>query len=1225
MQYRLLLPALTLVLTGCGGGGGDSAPAQYQVSAQAGSGGSISPGSATVTAGQSTQFTVTPLASHRIDSVTGCNGSLTGQTYTTGSINTACSVQANFALKTYQLTASANQGGTITPASQTVAHGNSASFTLAPLDGYDIKSVTGCDGVLNGTSYTTAAVSAECSVVANFAPKVYQLTASASVGGTISPTTSRVQHGVSTTFTLTPDSDYDIESVTGCGGVLEGNFYKTAPITGACQVAARFALRKIQVTMQVGAGGTASITSQAFAKGTAFDVTFTPQANMVLSNASGCDGVLRDNVLRVPALTRDCTIAASFNSADVIVFPDANVDKKIRAALNLTATDAITVAAAATLRRLDFSKAAIRNLQGMQYVTGLTSLNLNNNQVTDLNPLRSLTQLTTLRLIDNATLADISPLAALTKLKTLDLQNTDVKDISALRDLQLLELSLAHSAVIDLSPVRNMALTKFQIIGSATSDLSPLANAPLETLAIDGSQVTDISMLTNLANLTYFNASNTPIADIRALLQAKRLGVLYLLNTKVTDVNLLAQLNFPQWAVLDISGCLDTNGYSRHLEVLNPLAKQKDLYISTQGASRRDCPDTLSGVSFSLDGTVSNRQLSYNWQISGTSQPFKCAIYLDLDDQKPNTANADLKDCAATGSQLLAERQADQFNLTMLFDNGIGGEKLVQLQRGSAPATPQLQSMDLSQITISSQPKLTAQRDGLLRLHITAAQSPSVLPTVTVQASFEGTSEMLRVNTPAAIPAAKVHRSLTDSYTAVVPARLMRAGLNLTVFMDGRQVQALTPTFAPERQLSIRMVPIQLGNKVATLPSTADVQRSVRQFWPFAEVNVRARAPYVLKDNAEKSDAYVMLQELSDLRVAEGEEVYYYGYFKPEMGDDCCGGLGYIGFPVAVGFDTDTDGTILAHELGHNFNRQHIDCGNPDGPDLAYPYDPASMGSVGLSDDFTSLKLPNDYKDVMSYCGPQHVSDYSVAAMQDFIDKNAPARFPTAASASRDGGLTVAGSPAGRSLYIAGSYAAGQLHIRTMLPLQRATKAVNASPQQRLLAKVQDEQGNWFSFTAQQLQLGHAAEGVDAEFVLEIPQLSLARLELWRAGAQLAVLDMRQATAARAVNGTDIAAQTASAAQTMSATQTKAADLAKAIQIRERSNEVCVTWPAGSAQTLSLIHQMPATAESNGSTVLALNETESSFCRPVTDLPTGGQWRVLWREQLQLREFVQPR
>jgi hypothetical protein len=65
----------------------------------------------------------------------------------------------------------AGGGGGITPsAAVSVASGASATFTLTPDAGYAISDVGGtCGGVLNGNSYTTNAVTADCTVVATFA------------------------------------------------------------------------------------------------------------------------------------------------------------------------------------------------------------------------------------------------------------------------------------------------------------------------------------------------------------------------------------------------------------------------------------------------------------------------------------------------------------------------------------------------------------------------------------------------------------------------------------------------------------------------------------------------------------------------------------------------------------------------------------------------------------------------------------------------------------------------------------------------------------------------------------------------------------------------------------------------------------------------------------------------------------------------------------------------
>jgi len=60
--------------------------------------------------------------------------------------------------------------------------------------------------------------------------------------GAIAPSTPQsVSDGDTTSFTLTPNTGFAIDSVTGCGGNLAGNLYTTGPITADCTVNASFA------------------------------------------------------------------------------------------------------------------------------------------------------------------------------------------------------------------------------------------------------------------------------------------------------------------------------------------------------------------------------------------------------------------------------------------------------------------------------------------------------------------------------------------------------------------------------------------------------------------------------------------------------------------------------------------------------------------------------------------------------------------------------------------------------------------------------------------------------------------------------------------------------------------------------------------------------------------------------------------------------------------------
>ncbi len=153
---------------------------------------------------------------------------------------------ANFTINTYNVTPSAGTGGTISPNNaQVVNYGSTKAFTLTASTGYSIGTTTGtCPaGTLSGSTYTTGAITANCTVIANFTINTYNVTPSVGTGsGTISPSNVQVvNYDSNKAFTLTPSTGYSIGTTTGtCGGTLSGSTYTTGAITANCTVIANF-------------------------------------------------------------------------------------------------------------------------------------------------------------------------------------------------------------------------------------------------------------------------------------------------------------------------------------------------------------------------------------------------------------------------------------------------------------------------------------------------------------------------------------------------------------------------------------------------------------------------------------------------------------------------------------------------------------------------------------------------------------------------------------------------------------------------------------------------------------------------------------------------------------------------------------------------------------------------------------------------------------------------
>jgi hypothetical protein len=197
----------------------------FVIDSSAGPNGTISPsGRGSVLGGTNQRFTIIPAAGYRIADllVDGSSvGSLTS--YTFYNVQAVHAISASFTLDVYTITASVTNWddsftvcGNIMPSGMiTVKGGENRTFIITPNDGYRVYSVI-VDGVQKGgiTSYTFSDISANHSIDAYVRPISYTITATAEIGGSISPAgVTTINAGGNLTYTITPNERYQIADV----------------------------------------------------------------------------------------------------------------------------------------------------------------------------------------------------------------------------------------------------------------------------------------------------------------------------------------------------------------------------------------------------------------------------------------------------------------------------------------------------------------------------------------------------------------------------------------------------------------------------------------------------------------------------------------------------------------------------------------------------------------------------------------------------------------------------------------------------------------------------------------------------------------------------------------------------------------------------------------------------------------------------------------------------
>jgi hypothetical protein len=205
--------------------------------------------------------------------------------------------------------------GTTNYSKPNIADGSIITLT-APAAGSastSFSSWSGCDATDASARTCTISMSANKAVTANFVLNSYTVTPSAGANGSVSPNSDQtVNQGDTTSFTLTPDTGYGIDTVEGCNGSLNGNVYTTGAITNDCAVTASFITAYPVIPKARRHGSISPATTQQIAEGHTASFTVTPDAGYSIRTVHGCSGTLSGNTYTTAPITGKCKVIALF-------------------------------------------------------------------------------------------------------------------------------------------------------------------------------------------------------------------------------------------------------------------------------------------------------------------------------------------------------------------------------------------------------------------------------------------------------------------------------------------------------------------------------------------------------------------------------------------------------------------------------------------------------------------------------------------------------------------------------------------------------------------------------------------------------------------------------------------------------------------------------------------------------------------------------------------------
>ncbi len=211
------------------------------------------------------------------------------------------------------------------------------------------------------------------------------------------------------------------------------------------------------------------------------------------------------------------------------------------------------VAALPALRTLNLNSCGVTDVTNLKSLSGLQSLDLGSNTVSDIKPLARCTSLQTLNLSGNG-ISDISPLTALKNLQSLDLSYNAPTTLAPLAQCaELRRLDLSNCALIDISALK--LCTKLTHLAAAHNDLTGIAGLEacvnLEEVDLSYNKLASINELGGIDSLLLVNINENDVKNVPAFSSECRLQKFYADHNFLEDLTGLTALPYLNYVTLD--------------------------------------------------------------------------------------------------------------------------------------------------------------------------------------------------------------------------------------------------------------------------------------------------------------------------------------------------------------------------------------------------------------------------------------------------------------------------------------------------------------------------------------------------------------------------------------------------------------------------------------------------------------------------------------------------